>query len=338
MKVTLKDIANRAEVSISTVSRVLSNSPTSIHDDTRSRIIQVAEELGYHKMNKVLQKNENIAEKRIGIVLNKVEDKYRDPYFSEIIYGIERELIDQGCILDFTYDVQEIFQANLFPEVNKSNLGVICVGPLKQEFLRKITQQVPLVLSVGGTPELSIDYITVDFYNAAMKAVHYLINHGHTKIAYIGGSSRLGMPMEQEERFLGYKKALDLNNIPIVPEWVQDGCFDLTRGYEAMNKILNTNKIPTALFTASDRMAHGAYKAIQEYGLSIPEDISIVSFDDIEMSEFVTPPLTTVRVHKEEMGRVAVKLLIQRMEGSISLPLTSYLPTELIVRNSCVKK
>lgn len=336
MKVTLKDIANRAEVSISTVSRVLSNTPVSIHEETRTRIIQAAKELGYHKNNNSLE-NKNNPGKKIGLVLNKVENKYRDPYFSEIIYGIERESIEQGYILEFIHDMQELIQSNLLSEINKNDLGVICVGTFKKEFLGKITQQVPIVLSAGGTPELDIDHVTVDFFSAAKKATNYLIELGHTDIAYIGGSSLLGSPLNQEERFLGFKTALQSNNIPINPEWIQDGGFDLTTGYEAMKKILNSNRIPTALFSASDRMAHGAYKAIQEYGLSIPENISIVSFDDIEMSEFITPPLTTIRVYKEEMGRIAVKLLIQRMEGSISLPLTSYLPAKLIVRNSCKK-
>src|SRR5690606_6493616 len=151
MKVTLKDIANRAEVSISTASRVLSNTPVSIHDETRMRIIHAAKELGYQRISKSLQHNK--PEKKIGVVLNEVESKYRDPYFSEIIYGIERELIEQGCILEFTFDMEELIQSNLLSEINKSDLGVICVGPFKEEYLSKITQQVPLVLSVGGIPE-----------------------------------------------------------------------------------------------------------------------------------------------------------------------------------------
>ncbi|MFS0615945.1 LacI family DNA-binding transcriptional regulator [Lederbergia ruris] len=334
MKVTLKDIANRAEVSISTASRVLSDTPVSIHDETRQRIIQAAKELGYHKINKSL-KNKNNLEKRVGIILNKAESKYRDPYFSEIIYGIERELIEQGCVLEFTYDMEEIIQSNLLSQINKNDFGIVCVGPFKEAILRRITQQVPIVLLVGATSEFEIDHVTVDFYLAGMNATNYLIQQGHTDIAYIGGSPLLELSHDQEDRFLGYKKALQSNNISINPEWVQDGGFDLTRGYEAMKRILNSGRIPTALFSASDRMAFGAYKAIQDYGLSIPEDISIISFDDIEMSEFITPPLTTVRVYKEEMGRIAVKLLIQRMEGSITLPLSSYLPTKLIVRNSC---
>src|SRR5690606_31370558 len=100
-------------------------------------------------------------------------------------------------------------------------------------------------------------------------------------------------------------------------------------------EILSLEHIPTALFIASDRMSYGAYKAIQEKGLTVPNDISIISFDDLEMSPFINPPLTTVRVHKEDLGRISVKFLSQRIKDEITLPLTTYLPTELIVRKSC---
>ena len=345
MKITLKDIADHANVSISSVSRALNNANSTalVNDQTRLRIIQAAKDLGYHKFNNSLQKNENFSvnkkvPKRVGLALYDVKDKYQDPYFSEIIYGIESELLDQDCILDFTFEVQDIFNFNLFGDMNDSDLGVICIGPLKHDFINELNKRVPFVISVGGIPKLDIDYVTVDFRNAAMQAVQYLVDLGHRNIAYIGGSSQVGMPIDQEERFYGYKEAMESNHLDIVPEWVQDGCFDLTRSYEAMKKILNTQSLPSAVFTASDKMAFGAYKAIGEYGLSIPNDISVVSFDNVEMSEFINPPLTTVQVHKEEMGRIAVKLLLQRMEGGIPLPLISYLPTKLMVRSSCREK
>lgn len=345
MKITLKDIAEHANVSISSVSRALNNanSLALVNDQTRLRIIQVAKDLGYYKFKNKLQKNEKFSEnekvpKRVGLVLYDVKAKYQDPYFSEIIYGIESELLDQECILDFTFEVQDIFNFNLFGDMNESDLGVICIGPLKHDFINELNKQVPFVISVGGIPKLEMDYVTVDFRHAAMQAVQYLVDLGHRNIAFIGGSSQVGMPIDQEERFYGYKEAMELNHLKIVPEWVQDGCFDLTKSYEAMKKILNTQSPPSAVFTASDKMAFGAYKAIGEYGLSIPHDISVVSFDNVEMSEFINPPLTTVQVHKEEMGRIAVKFLLQRMEGGIPLPLISYLPTKLIVRSSCTEK
>lgn len=338
LKVTLKDIAEKANVSISTVSRVISNSSASVHEETRHRIMQIAEELGYHKINKIKQKNENFTEKRIGLILNDMKDKYHDDYFSEIIYGIERELIAQGCILDFTYDAKEL-HPGMYAELRKSHAGILCVGPISNDFLREFSEQVPQVLSVGGTPSLEINYVTVDFCGAALKAMEYLLSLGHREIAFIGGSvPGIGVPMDQEERYFGYEKALVKNNIPIVSDWIQDGYFELTGGYEAMKKILQADTRPTALFTASDRMAYGAYKAIQEHGLTVPDDISVISFDNIEMSEFVNPALTTIHVPKEEMGRIAVKFLLQHMEGGVSLPLTTYLPTRLMVRESCSKK
>lgn len=339
MKITLKDIADRANVSISSVSRALNGtqSAAQVNEQTRQRILQAAKELGYHKISASLRPNENVAEKRIGLFLHHVKDKYQDPYFSEIIYGIESELLDHGGVLDFTCEVNDIFDPGVFSGMNMHNLGVICLGQVKPEFLRELARRVPLVFSVGGLPLPELDCVTVDFRGAAQQAVQYLIGLGHRKIAFIGGSSSVGMPYDQEERFIGYRMALESNGLPAVREWIQDGGFNLAQSYEAMIRILQAKERPTALFAASDKMAYGAYKAIQEYGLSIPGDISVVSFDDIEMSEFVNPSLTTFRVYKEEMGRIAVKLLMQRMEGQIPLPLVHLLPTRLMIRDSCRK-
>ncbi|MBB6285352.1 LacI family DNA-binding transcriptional regulator [Geobacillus subterraneus] len=340
MKVTLKDIAEKANVSISTVSKVLNNTSISVNEETRMRIFEVAEKLGYRKLEKHKKFDEKKGqEKQIGCVINNMKDKYHDPYFSEIIYGIERELLDQGYMLGFTCDTAELTY-----EINqgifiRGGQGVICVGPMKEETLKELSSNASYVLSVGGKPSLDIDYVTVDFFQSAKTAVEYLIRLGHKSIAFIGGSSPgAGITMDKEDRFLGYRRALSERGIPLIEDWIQDGYFDINGGYRAMKRILEGKSFPTALFVASDRMAYGAYKAIHEKGLSIPDDIAVISFDDLEMSEFINPSLTTVRVYKEELGRLAVKLLLQRMDGEISLPVTCYLPTKLIVRESCGTK
>ncbi len=340
MKVTLREIADRANVSISSVSRALSGNETIalVHDQTRLRIIQIAKELGYHKLQPPQASSEKASDFRVGLVLHHAKSKYNDPYFSEIIYGIERELMTRGLLLEFTVEVEECFKSEPFADIEKSDLGVICVGPLKSSIVKTLSKQIPWLFCVGGLEVPGIDGVTVDFRGAAKHAVDYLIGLGHRKIAFIGGSSKVGASLEQEERYLGYNQALSENRIPLVPEWIRDGRFDPAHSYEAMLDILRSKDRPTALFVASDKMAYGAYKAIQEVGLSIPEHISVASFDDIEMSEFMNPGLTTVRVHKEEMGRTAANLLIQRMEGTFPLPMTSYLPTEFIVRGSCAKR
>jgi DNA-binding LacI/PurR family transcriptional regulator len=334
MKVTLKDISDKVNVSVSTISRVLSNGTTSISPEIKEEIFRVSKEMGYLKTNGRKKSRNN--EKKIGCILYNMKGKYQDPFFSEIIYGIERELLDQGLILNFTYDQKNSSNFDFIEEMDNENLGVITVGPVENELHMELSKKIPYVISVGGKPELTIDYVTVDFYKAAVVAVNHLIELGHKKIACISGSSPyLGWTETEDDRFIGYKSVLTEQKLPYKSEWIQDGYFTIEGGYSAMKSILKAEERPTAVFVASDQMAHGAYKAIQEEGLTIPKDISVVSFDDIEMSQYVNPPLSTIKVHKEEMGRIAVKLLLQRMEGSIRLPLTSYLPTELIVRDSC---
>ncbi|MFD0959996.1 LacI family DNA-binding transcriptional regulator [Paenibacillus chungangensis] len=336
MKVTLKDIADRANVSISSVSRALSKSQTTapIHDQTRSRIIQAARELGYRRWSNTDDDRQKTAKKRFALVMHLIKDKYQDPYFSEMMYGIESELQQHGYALDYTFEIQDIFTSDLFASLNKDNLGIICVGPLKSDFLYQLKKQVPSVFSVGGLLLPEIDCVTIDFKRAAHEIVQHLIQLGHRSISFIGGHSRVGESLEQERRFLGFKEAMEANALPLVANWILDGGYCPTKSYEEMVKILQSEERPTAVFTASDKMAYGVYKAIQEAGLSIPEDLSVVSFDNIELAEYMNPGLTTVRVHKEAMGRIAVKLMLQRMEGILPLHLNILLPTELIYRDS----
>lgn len=338
MKVTLKEIADRANVSVSSVSRALNGGwgGALVHGQTRERILRIAKEMGYHRLHSSQQPDRS-PKFRIGLVLHDVKVKYHDPYFSELMYGIESELAEQGLGLDFTLEVQEIFQSRLFAGVEKRDLAVLCVGPLKSEFLQELKRHVPLVFSVGGLKTPGVDCVSVDFRGAAREAVQYLIGLGHRRIAFLGGSSVVGASLEEEERFIAYKEVLASHGISLNQTWICNGGFDPAKAYEVMTELIRSDKRPTAVFAASDRMAYGAYKAIQENGFTVPEDVSVLSFDDIEMSEFLSPGLTTVRVHKEAMGRIAVKLLVQRMEGKLPLPLTSYLPTELVVRGSCNK-
>lgn len=340
MKVTLKDIADRANVSVSSVSRALNRTPSSasVNHETRLRILQAAKELGYFKFHSVQRESARAEEKRIGLILHDVKQKYQDPYFSEIIYGIESELMDQGCVFEFTLEVQDVLRSEALAEVDKSNLGVLCVGPLRHEYMDEISRQVPVLFSVGGLPQPEVDCVTVDFRGAARRAVQHLIRLGHRRIAFVGGSSVVGMPMEQEERYLGYKQVMEEHRLRIEPKWVKDAGFHMTKSYEAAKDILMDTDRPTALFAASDNMAYGVYKAANECGLSVPEDLSVISFDNIDTSEFVNPPLTTVKVPKEEMGRIAVKLLIQRMEGALPVPMHVFLPTALMIRSSCKKR
>ncbi|KHF41640.1 LacI family DNA-binding transcriptional regulator [Halalkalibacter okhensis] len=334
MKTTLKDIAERVNVSISTISRVLNNVPTSIDEQTKQNIICVAKELGYR--NTRIQ-SEKFSEKKIVTVISDMKNKYYDPYFTEIIFGIERELLENNQMINFTYDSSDLVNGFVNETIfDDENVGVICVGPMHPSVIEIIMARVQLIISVGTNPIYDIDYLTIDFEKGAMKAIEYLYRLGHKNIGFIGGSSpKTGVSFEDETRYRGFLKALKNHNLSLNPEWVYDGAFETAGGYEAMNKIFSQKKRPTALFTASDRMAYGAYKSILEHGWSIPDDISIVSFDDIEMSKFVHPELTTVHVYKEELGRTAVKLLLQRLDGAIPLPMTSYLPLDLIIRKSC---
>ncbi|MCS0543728.1 substrate-binding domain-containing protein, partial [Aeromonas veronii] len=167
------------------------------------------------------------------------------------------------------------------------NTAIIVVGPLKDSYLQMIKEQVSIIISVGGNPSIPIDYVTLDFKKSAVNAVDYLLKLGHRDIAFIGSNEHSGSILTEESRYKGYEQALKNAHIPIKEEWIKNGSFTVNGGYHAMKEILSKDNPPTALFIASDRMSYGAYRAIQEKGLTIPNDISIISFDDLEMSPFI---------------------------------------------------
>lgn len=174
------------------------------------------------------------------------------------------------------------------------------------------------------------DAVVIDYSKATQMIIDYLVGLGHKHIAFIAGSGG-----ENEPRFIGYRLALGKRGLPFEPAWVVGGRFDKDVAYDSVKRLLQTRPPITAFYAASDTLAMGAMKAIAELGLQIPQDLSIVGFDDIDLASYTVPPLTTMRVPKEEMGRIAVRLLIERIQGIRSLPVKVVVPTELVVRKSC---
>ena len=169
--------------------------------------------------------------------------------------------------------------------------------------------------------------------------MQYLVELGHKKIAYIGTiPGEGGIDILNEYRFEGYKHVMRQNGININREYVKNIYLSTEEGYRGMKEMLDEcTTFPTAVFCANDSVAIGAMKAILEKGLRIPEDISVIGIDDIDMAAYVRPSLTTIHVPKEELGRFAVKLLIDRIEKGHSLPVRIDIPFKLIKRESCIK-
>ncbi len=340
---TIKDIATLAKVSSSTVSRVLNNDPTlSVLDTTRDRILKIAKELDYtslkQRKNTKIQDYKSSIHKKIGIYMSctdeELVDGVDDPYFSSIRRAIESECMLKGLLSTRMMRISDIQKASVLKELD----GLIVVSELNVSELNSIRDHVLNIVFVNYTlNEHCFDSIIADFKKATSDAINHLIKLGYKKIGFIGGEERESIKGKKQPKkgvrqqtFEDLLKEMGLYR----DKYVFLGKYSMKQGYELMKKALLSNDLPEAFFVASDSMAIGAMRAICEENLRIPEDVAIVSFNDVEYAKFASPPLTSVKIHTEQMGKLAVQLLIDRFEGR-DIPITAIVPTKLNIRDSC---
>ncbi|MEI4454417.1 LacI family DNA-binding transcriptional regulator [Bacillus velezensis] len=334
--VRLKDIALQASVSSATVSRILNKDDSlAVTDETREKVLRIADELGYQPSAKK-RKNRSRSDSAplIGVVsCLSPEEERQDPYFSAIRKGIEEECFRQKVFITSSIHLGS-FQENMFHELD----GVIVIGSLQDEALTNISAAFRHAVFVNGTPDPArYDSVSVDFYAAAQKAIEHLLSLGYQRLGYIGGREREHTVIDgvnsnktiEDKRLTAF-----LQMAGAEPEHVLIGEYSMHEGFRLMNEAIKGGSLPDAFFIASDSMAVGALKALQEAGLQVPRDTAVVSFNGIDEAEYASTPLSTVKVYTEEMGRTGVKLLLDRLNGR-TVPLAVTLPTSLIVRQSC---
>lgn len=337
---TLKDVAKMAGVSISTVSRILNNDSTcKISEETREKVFNAVNELNYipNQTARELVKRGNpkkITGSNVNIAcLFGDEVQYTDTYFTSILLGIESKIREYGYALSiFGWGSNDQNSSIFYNALNRNFTAVILMEDQGAELLDKMKGRIKHVVSINGSFS-NYDCVSYNMFEAAESAVKYLVDKGHRRIAYIGGSEG-NTDYRSEKRYKGYLNVLRDAGIPEDISITRDGKWDTYLSYLAMKEILETKPIPTALFAACDMTAVGAMRAINEAGLKIPDDIAVFSIDNIEMSEYTYPPLSTIDVPKKEMGEVAVQMLAARINGDTSLPKHVILPTRKIIRAS----
>jgi LacI family transcriptional regulator len=328
--VTIYDVARESGVSYSTVSRVL-NGFEFVKDGTRQKVLEAAEKLGY-VANLQARSLAGGRSSVIGVLVPGIDNSY----ITEIVAGIDDELAKANFNLmlhtTHRHSGKEAQYVNMI--ANGMSDGILLVVPLAIEaYLSSLRdRQFPYVLidqhdSLGKSAEI----VTTN-RQGAYEAVSYLIELGHRRIAFITGLMEL---YSTYERLAGYKDALADHNIPVIEDYIVEGDFWEKEAYIATNKLLSLDPLPTAIFASNDLTALGAMVSIREHGLSIPEDISIIGFDDIPQAAYVHPTLTTVRQPLVQMGRAAVNLLLETLDNSDLPPRQVMLDTELIIRDSC---
>ncbi|XJZ26716.1 LacI family DNA-binding transcriptional regulator [Bacillota bacterium Lsc_1132] len=335
---TIKDIAALTNVSPATVSRVLNNDQTiSVLEETRQRILQTAKDLGYktileRRVEKQLELNKKTPS--VGILLcQTVEEELSDPYFLSIRQGVEEELLNQGITSISMFRLNE---KSSNPLINHLD-GLIIIGRISEKAVKTVSNHIENVVYINHSPDDTLyDSVVIDFVKSSELAVGHLLSRGYKKVGYIGGEERLhldgGKITIEDKRLTTFEELMKREGL-YNPNSIYIGEFTMLQGYELMKEALKQGDLPEAFFIASDPMAIGALKALQEANLSVPNDVAIVSFDDIEMAKFASTPLTTIKVYTKEMGQTGVKLLMDRFNGR-KIPLKVMVPTELVVRES----
>ncbi|EEY9906281.1 DNA-binding transcriptional regulator CytR [Escherichia coli] len=326
---TMKDVALKAKVSTATVSRALMN-PDKVSQATRNRVEKAAREVGYlpQPMGRNVKRNES---RTILVIVPDI----CDPFFSEIIRGIEVTAANHGYLVLIGDCAHQNQQEKTFIDliITKQIDGMLLLGS-RLPFDASIEEQrnlPPMVMANEFAPELELPTVHIDNPTAAFDAVNYLYEQGHKRIGCIAGPEE--MPL-CHYRLQGYVQALRRCGIMVDPQYIARGDFTFEAGSKAMQQLLDLPQPPTAVFCHSDVMALGALSQAKHQGLKVPEDLSIIGFDNIDLTQFCDPPLTTIAQPRYEIGREAMLLLLDQMQGQHVGSGSRLMDCELIIRGS----
>jgi LacI family transcriptional regulator len=337
----VKDVARKADVSVGTVSRVFHNH-SNVAEEIRGRVLQAAADLGYTKS--ISQTPKERVLKEIGFLYClPVDDAaaMNNPFWSHILRGAEREAhqsnikVTYKAISDLT-PIPKSFVAT----IRDMKLdGILLLGPAEKETIEIFKQtRIPLVLVDNHVAGISVDSVLCDNFEGAQLAVNFLIEQGHRHIAFIGGpvldSAHPHKIYTIERRLAGYRTALLDAGLSVDDRLLESSLLYPESAYEACKRLLVRNIPFTAVFCANDEIAIGAMKALQDAGKRIPEDISLIGFDDIALVGHLNPALTTIRINKEALGSMAVKNLLIRAKDPTMVSVSCVLEVELIKRDS----
>ncbi len=331
---SIHDVARIAGVSSSTVSRVFSGRGK-VAAETVAHVRKVAEEIGYVP-RKYTRRGADTEPGSVCVLSSGFHDLFNNAFYSQIVAGVEEALSQAGYRLVFKIlkgDPAEDRAA--VDAIVPATAGTVLIGyEVETALIERVKSYgVPFVLVDNDCWELNIDCVVNDNVTGARRMVSHLIELGHRLIGFVGGPySHVSL----DERYNGYKQALKQAGIVKVGRHIKfcAPTFRVDDGYRAAREMLESGAPPTAIFAANDALAIGVMKAAQELGFRVPGDISVAGFDDEELAQHVAPPLSTVRVHKREMGLEAGKRLLELIRGEVTNPLKIVLSTELVLRAS----
>ncbi len=338
MAVTIRDVAKLAGTSITAVSAALNNSSGStirVSQATRERIYDAAAQLGYVS-NPIAKSLATGKTKVLGLMLP-YADAFVDqnPFCNQVMSGIMREVVHRHYNLMLYTATSGIQKDGVAMLVDSRIEGLLLVMPPEDSavFLKCKKRNIPYVSILDRPIEGSLS-VNSDDYTGGRMAAEHLVKLGHKRIAHLMGSQDVSTSQPRER---GFRDVLDESGIEVHEELIVQSGFDWRLGMDSTQALLERGlkSIPTAIFAANDLCAEGAIRAIRASGLSVPDDIAVVGYDDTWYATLTQPPLTTVHMPIEEMGEMAARLLIARLEGDDSMDPQPVLPVSLTIRNSC---
>lgn len=329
---SLKEVAERANVSIATVSRVLNNKEI-VNPKTRAKVENAIRDLNYLP-NRVAQRLRSTSRKKklIGVVLPDIQN----PFYVDVIRGIEDTAYkNQFAVMIGNFSQDEEKERLYLDILQSEDVDGMIVAPShgKDRHLLKVIENGHAVVCIDrGLSGVDIDVVKVDNEAGVYGAIEYLISLGHKRIAHITGMPQIPTT---SERVNGFEKALREHGFEVDPELIRPSNSSYESGAELMQELLELEQPPTAVFAANNLLTLGALRTIHERGLNVPDDISIIGFDDMYWSMSLNPPLTAVRQSGYEIGKRATMLLLAGIYAPRDTKTRLILPTELIVRKSC---
>lgn len=330
---TIYDLAKKTGFSITTVSKALNNYKD-VSEKTRAKILKAAAEMDYLP-NAHAQSLSTKKSWAIGVMFSEANEVgMKHPFFNGIIESFRHATEEHGYDLIFAsrnLRNRDMSYLEHFKHRAVDGIVVICSDRMDEQVQELMQSDIPIVVVDMDSANCSVVYS--DNTEGARMAVNYLYELGHRAIAHIAGDSSIDAGAA---RVKGYELAMQTLDLPIQPGYlVNAGFFSVEEGKQAMEKLLQLASPPTAVFVAGDQMAIGAIEAVHEHGLRVPEDISIIGYDDIEMIKYITPKLTTIRQDTDEIGEAAAELLIEQMTAKERRTERRVIPVRLIERASC---
>lgn len=327
-RVYLRDIAEHAGVSISTVSRVLNNTG-GISESVQQHVLEIADELGYDR-----GENNRPDLKNVMLLSKLFFSSTIDPFHADILNHIEIACTEAGIHFSYaTLSHDDVSEEKLFARLQRNQVdGLLLLAIDDPDLLEQLQAlNIPIVMINTDSPESRLDAFLPDNYQGARLAMRHLIENGHERILHITESKRRTI----QHRTEAYCAALTKAGIPFDPDLIVETDINAEETYRIMSRRFAQAKLDfTAVFCANDLSAMGLIRAAQESGLRIPEDLSVIGFDDVATSAFLSPPLTTIRINTRELTSLALRRLMERTIRPDMTPIRVSLTCDLVIRRS----